>query len=69
VSSENKQPPADWSNWNDDSALFADETILQLTEQLQPSGLLGAVSAGCSLSQLHAHGVVHGDLHTDNAIV
>lgn len=45
MASENKQPPADWSNWNDDSALFAEETILRLTEQPQPSGLLGAVSA------------------------
>jgi tRNA A-37 threonylcarbamoyl transferase component Bud32 len=68
MADHNIKPPASGGAWYEHGALFADDTVLQLAEHLQPSELLGAVSTGCALSQLHTHGFVHGDLHGRNAL-
>jgi hypothetical protein len=65
---EHMQPPASGSSWYERRPFFSDDTVLQLSEHLQPSELLYAMSSGCTLSLLHANGIVHGDLHGNNTL-
>jgi hypothetical protein len=48
--------------------IFTDEDALELTEHAQHPRLMPAISTGCTLSMLHARGLIHGDLHGGNSL-